>query len=485
MSNLPPSLSLPASLPAPELIAEEIKRRARNRWATYFPDEGPLRRELYSKHIQFFDAGALYRERCFMAGNRVGKTEGGSYETVCHLTGRYPDWWKGKRFNHPTRGWAAGDTGKTVREIIQMSLLGPWHDKGTGMIPGELLAHVTPKAGVPEAADVIYVKHALGGLSAVTLKSYDQRREAFQGTSLDFIWLDEECPLDIYTECLLRTMTTEGVLYLTFTPLAGLSEVVLSFMPGGDPEAANREGGTKYLVMCTWDEVPHLTEKAKAELWASIPEYQRAARSKGVPALGSGAIYPVAESDIVIPRMEIPAHWKRGYGLDVGWNRTACVWAAQNPDSGQVVLYDEHYMGKEEPAIHAAAIRGRGAWIPGVIDPAARGRSQIDGQQFLQKLLEQGLLVTPADNAVEAGIYQCWLLISGGMLKVCEHLANWRQEYRLYRRDEKGHVVKANDHLMDATRYLILSGRERMITEPAPPPSSRPPRVHGKHSWMA
>lgn len=419
-----------------------------------------------------------------MAGNRTGKTEAGAYEATCHLTGRYPANWKGKRFTKPTKGWAAGDTSKTTREIIQEKLLGPINELGTGMIPGDLIVRKTMKQGIPEAVDTVYVRHISGGISTLVLKSYEQKRTSFQGTEQDWIWLDEECDEAIYVECLLRTMTTDGIVFLTFTPLQGLSEVVLSFMPGGDPEACNQAGQSKHLTMCTWDDAPHLTKAAKDELWNSIPAYQRDARSKGTPSLGSGAIYPVAESDIVIPRMEIPAHWKRGYGLDVGWNRTACIWGAHNPDSGQLVLYDEHYMGKEEPAIHAAAIRARGAWIPGVIDPAARGRSQTDGQQFLQKLRDQGLLVEPADNAVEAGIYQSWQLISGGMLKVFEHLSNWRQEYRLYRRDEKGHIVKSNDHLMDATRYLVLSGRERMITEPAPPQGAKRPRAHGPHSWM-
>lgn len=420
-----------------------------------------------------------------MAGNRTGKTESGAYETTCHLTGRYPEWWPGKRFSRPTHGWAAGDTSKTTRDIIQLKLYGPMESPGTGMIPGELIKHRTLKPGTPEAIDTIYVKHVTGGTSTLVLKSYDQKRTAFQGNEEDHIWLDEEPDLDIYTECLLRTMTTGGIVLLTFTPLSGLSEVVLSFMPGGDPEASAGTG--KHLTMCTWDQVPHLTDQAKAELWAAIPPYQREARSKGVPSLGSGAIYPIAESDVVIPRFEIPKHWKRGYGLDVGWNRTAGIWGAQNPETGMIVLNDEHYQGREEPAIHAAAIKARGAWIPGVIDPAAKGRSQVDGAQLIVKLREQGLDVEPAQNAVEAGIYEVWMLLSGGMLKVFEHLNNWRQEYRLYRRDEKGHIVKANDHLMDSTRYLIVSGRDRMKTKPADLPPADPFGGYGGGgvgSWM-
>jgi phage terminase large subunit-like protein len=167
-----------------------------------------------------------------------GKTVVGAYETVCHATGRYPPWWKGKRFAQPTRGWVAGDTAKTVRDIGQRELLGSPQQFGTGMIPGEDIIRATPKAGVPDAIDTIYVKHydssgEQDGVSEIGLKSYDQGRIAFQGTEQDYIWLDEECPMEVYIECLMRTMTTGGIIYLTFTPLRGITEVVLLFMPGG------------------------------------------------------------------------------------------------------------------------------------------------------------------------------------------------------------------------------------------------------------
>jgi phage terminase large subunit-like protein len=190
--------------------------------------------------MQFFAAGAVHRERCFMAANRVGKTEGcGAYESTLHLTGNYPAWWAGKRFQRPIRGWAAGDTNKTVREILQEKLLGPPGYHGTGMIPGDLLAHTSSKQGVADSVDTIYVRHTAGGLSRLALKSYQEGRESFQGSEQDLIWLDEEPPEAIYTECLLRTMTTEGVVMVTFTPLSGLSAVVLSFLPDGQPPAAS------------------------------------------------------------------------------------------------------------------------------------------------------------------------------------------------------------------------------------------------------
>jgi phage terminase large subunit-like protein len=168
-----------------------------------------------------------------MAANRIGKTEAGAYETALHLTGLYPDWWTGKRFGRPIKAWACTETNKTVRDICQEKLLGPVNAQGQGMIPGDLIVHRTTKPGIAESVDTIYVRHTTGGISAVTLKSYQEGRESFVGAAIDFIHLDEEPDLPLYTEALVRTMTCDGMLILTMTPLLGISEVVLAYLPNG------------------------------------------------------------------------------------------------------------------------------------------------------------------------------------------------------------------------------------------------------------
>ena len=447
------------------LLGEELRRRVRvRRILTYYPDDGPFRRELYPKHMEFFEAGRDHKERLMLAANRIGKTEGcGGYEVALHLTGRYPDWWCGKRFDGPIRAWVAGKTNETTRDIIQRKLLGDVSFEGTkkrldgtGLIWGDSISDIRWKQGVNNLVDSVTVRHISGGNSTLGIKSYEQGRGSFEGTEQHVIWLDEEPPLDVYTECLVRTMTTQGLVLCTFTPLEGMSEVVLHFLPGGkldDAETSNRK-----VVMATWDDVPHLSERDKAMLWESIPPYQRDARSKGIPQLGSGAIYPVAESDFVVAPFEIPVWWPRVYGLDVGWNRTAAVWGAWDRDDDVLYVYSEHYRGQAEPVIHAESIRSRGQWIPGVIDPASRGRGQKDGEQLLRSYLDLGLDILPAVNAVESGIHKVWMRMSTGRLKVFSSCQSWLQEYRLYRRDEDGNIVKENDHLMDATRYLVMSG---------------------------
>lgn len=245
---------------------------------------------------------------------------------------------------------------------------------------------------------------------------------------------------------------------------------------------------SRAVVSATWDDAPHLSAEARADLWRSIPPYQRDARSKGIPQLGSGAIYPIAEEDVVVPPFDIPVHWRRGYALDVGWNRTAAVWGAEDRESGVIYLYSEHYRSEAEPVVHVGAINTRGAWIPGVIDPAAKGRSQRDGIALLETYRGLGLDLEAADHAVEAGIYATWTLLSAQKLRVFASLGHWLSEYRLYRRDEKGVIVKANDHLMDATRYLVMSGRDRMKPKPADKPAKRFDQYGGAEAggtgWM-
>lgn len=220
------------------------------------------------------------------------------------------------------------------------------------------------------------------------------------------------------------------------------------------------------MVQIGWDDVPHLDEDAKRELLASIPAHQRDARAKGVPMLGAGAIYQVPEDRFVCDPFAIPAWWPKAYGMDVGWNRTAAVWGAWDRESDTVYLWSEHYVGQAPPQVHADAIKGRAAWIPGAIDPASAGSGQIDGRKLIEQYRDLELNLFPAANAVEAGILAVQRRLESGRLKVFRTLGNWLGEYRLYRRDENGKVVKEMDHLMDATRYLIMTGMSLATVAP-------------------
>lgn len=221
-----------------DLLEERERVLATTKLYQLYPATGPLRRELYPKHLQFFRLGATVQERCFMAANRVGKTWGaGGYETALHLTGQYPDWWEGRRFDHPVDAWVAGDTSQTTRDIVQHALLGIGNvgsggALGTGLIPEDcIIGQPTAARGITGAIDSAAIRHKSGGTSTLGFKSYDQGRAKFQGTAKHVIWLDEEPPIDVYSECMMRLMTTDGLMLCTFTPLQGLSDVALMFLP--------------------------------------------------------------------------------------------------------------------------------------------------------------------------------------------------------------------------------------------------------------
>lgn len=431
------------------------KHQKYNKFDGMFLATGEFSRDKYKKHMEFIEAGKSYRERLFMAGNRVGKSELGAYELTCHSTGRYPEWWNGKKFQRPVAAWVGGDTATTVRDILQKKLLGDIGDFGSGMLRKEDIVETKTRRNVPDAIETIRIKHVSGGVSTIVLKTYEQGRETWQGTEQDIIWLDEEPPMDVYSEALIRTMTTNGIVMLTFTPLRGLSDVVLSFMDTG---TSAKKSASKSVIIATWDDAPHLTEQAKEELLQTIPPNERKARSRGEPVIGSGLIYPFDLDTTLEKDFPIPKFWPRAFALDVGWNRTAALWGALDREQDVLHIFSEHYQGEQEPILHARAIKARGEWMKGVIDPASRGRSQIDGQKLFEIYQKEGLKLYIADNAVEAGIYEVWQRLQTGRLKIFKSCTNLLRELSLYHRDDKGKIAKTNDHLCDCLRYLCMSG---------------------------
>lgn len=222
---------------------------------------------------------------------------------------------------------------------------------------------------------------------------------------------------------------------------------------------------SRFLVGATWDDVPHLSDDAKAALWASIPPYQRDARSKGIPQLGAGAIYPLAESDIRVVDFPIPSHWPRGFGMDCGGGAkpTAVVWFARDPATQVRYIYAVYKRSAVEPSINAAAIRARGVWIPGTADAAALIMTEKDAEQLVSVYRRLGLDLQLPDKAVETGLQDVWELLSTGQLKVFASCVEWFAEFRMYRRDARGRIVKKNDHLMDSTRYFVRKPRWRVL----------------------
>ena len=196
----------------------------------------------YTKQREFHAAGATHGERLLIAGNQLGKSLAGSAEWAMHLTGRYPNWWTGAEFKRPVNLWAAGVTNEGTRDNPQRLLIGPPTQEsawGTGMIPKAALIRTHRAMGIANALDSATVSWGGGGdvqqgVSVLGFKSYEKGREKWQGPTLDGVWLDEECPPDIYTEALTRTNRGQRsqFLIMTFTPLQGMSTVVRMFLMG-------------------------------------------------------------------------------------------------------------------------------------------------------------------------------------------------------------------------------------------------------------
>lgn len=438
--------------------------------------------EPYPKQREFHHAGGTpgVAERLLVAGNQLGKTWSASMETAYHLTGIYPKWWTGARYRYPTSAWAASVTSQGTRDTVQRLLLGPPGAHGTGAIPKACIADVKKAVhGASDAVETIMVRHfALDdikrehsdGESRLTLKSYDQGRDRWMGDTLNFIWFDEEPPEDIYTEGTTRTHATGGLSYMTFTPLLGMSKVVKRFL-------IERAAGTHVTTM-TIDDALHYSPAERLRIIAKYPAHERDARARGIPTLGSGAIFPIDPELLKEPAISVPPHWPRICGMDFGWDHpTAAVWVAWDRDTDTVHVYDAYRRAEATPVIHAGAVRARGVWIPVAWPHDGLQHDKGSGIILADQYRAQGLNMlknrathapSPGQkegdggNGVEAGLMDLFDRMQTGRLKVAKHLNEWFEEVRMYHRED-GKVVKEADDLMDATRYAVMMLRKATV----------------------
>lgn len=469
--NLQPQLLTRAEKLALVALLEEKKhRREGNRLKLY---------RAYPKQEEFHAAGLTFRERLLMAGNQLGKTWSAGFETAMHLTGRYPDWWQGRVFEKPIAGWAAGVTSEVTRDSVQRVLCGRINAIGTGAIPRDAIKDKSMKRGVADAIDTLVIRHGGGGdiqagESLLGYKSYDQGREKFQAETLDWVWLDEEPEDDIYFESLTRTNATGGSLAMTFTPLKGMTGPVKRFMQEKPP-------GT-HITRMEIDDALHISAEQRAAIIASYPAHEREARTKGIPTLGSGRIFPVTDDSIKVPAFEIPRHWAQICGIDFGWDHpSAAVRLAWDRDTDVVYVTAAHRQKEQTPLMFAATVKPWGDWLPWAwphdglqhdkgSGQALRDQYEAQGLNMLQDKAthppvpnEKGELIEGSGgNGVEAGVIDMLDRMQSGRLKVFDHLGDWFDEFRMYHRKD-GKIVKLDDDLMSATRYAIMMKRFAIV----------------------
>jgi phage terminase large subunit-like protein len=442
LAQIPPD-KMPAMLARLEAIKHQ--RVVENQLASYKP---------YARQAAFHEAGALHRERLLIAANQSGKSLAGGMETAMHATGRYPDWWQGRRFDKPTVGWVAGTTNETTRDTVQRILVGRPGKPGTGSIPKDAILELVSARGTPDLLDSIKVRHVSGGLSVIGLKSYQRGRESFQGETLDYLWFDEEPPADIYSEGLTRTNVSGGPVWLTFTPLLGMSETVRRFLLEKSPDRS--------VTTMTLDDVAHYSAEEKAKIAASYAAHEREARTKGIPALGSGRIFPVPEETLAIEHRQFPSHWPRIGSMDFGWDHPfAAVELVWDRDTDTVYVSKTYRIRQATPVVHAAALKpwglrwawprdGRRETLEGAGEPLARQYRDLG-----LDLMYEHAQFTDGSVSLEAGLHDILIRMEAGRFKVFKHLNDWWDEFRLYHRRD-GKVVKEYDDLMSATRYGIM-----------------------------
>jgi phage terminase large subunit-like protein len=441
------------------LLEAQAKARQHNKLNLFAP---------YPKQEQFFEIGATKRERLLMAGNQLGKSEAGAFELACHLTGLYPQWWVGKRFDRPIRAWAGGVSGEMVRNVSQLKLCGTpgsEEDWGTGMIPKALLVGKSAGHGVADLLDGIKVRHVSGGVSTLNFKTYEQGRGKWQGATLDAIWWDEEPPMDIYSEGLAR-LTGDGCTWMTFTPLLGWSEVVSRFLRDDSPDARRDRGVVRMGIR----DAMHFTEEQKAQRLASYPAHEREARAEGTPLLGSGAVFEgVIESDISTSMLlsDTPKHWPLMWSIDFGISHPfAAVLLAWDRDTDCVYVLHTIKMQGQIPLAHADAMKRIAPNVPVAWPHDGNDREKGSGEPLAALYKAQGLRMLPTHAtfaaggySTEAGVADLLARMRSDRFKVGSHLRDWWDEFRIYHRKD-GLIVKVNDDLLSATRIGVMSIRK-------------------------
>lgn len=462
----------------------ELNRRAReNRLKYYAP---------YPKQRVFHDAGLTHRERLFRAGNQLGKTLSGGMEAAMHLTGRYPDWWRGRRFEKPQKAWMGSLSGEFTRDNQQAIVFGEGRNWGTGTIPSECLdlSSITMhRHGVADLIDFAAVRHESGGWSKLWLKNYGQDPIKWAGATLDWVWFDEEPPENLYVEGLSRTTATGGMVWLTFTPLLGASEVVQRFL--------NEDNPSRHDTNMTDDEAPHLTDEQREINRAGWPEHQREARSKGIPILGSGKVFPVTEASITIEPIPIPDHWVWIGALDFGFDHpTAAVKIAYDRDADIMYVVLTYRAKQKTPAEHAMVLRHWGPELPWCW-PHDGNNDTAAGANLASQYRAEGMKMLPTNakyppdpdgkesTSVEAGLTDLLTRMQTGRFKVFSTCTDWFEECRLYHRKD-GQVVKKKDDLMSATRYGGMSLRfaTSLVPQKMLDPRRRRRGHRGANRWM-
>lgn len=418
----------------------------------------------YARQAEFCNASLIptpHREILLTAGNQQGKTFCAAALTAMHATGKYPEWYAGRRFKKAPVIWCAGVTGEVVRDTIQRLLIGDVANPGTGLIPPGDVVETMPSRGVADLADTILVRHSSGQSTRIRLKYYEQGREKFQADTVDFIWLDEEPDEGIYMEALTRTNATNGYVVMTFTPLKGMSKVVKRFIRERSPD--------RCVINMTIDDALHITKESRDRIVNSYAKHEREARIYGKPIPGSGQIFPVSREDISCDPFDmnsVPFFWQELAAIDFAGSGedghpTAAVRILYNTQDDIIYVTNIYRRKGGTPMVHGAALKAWGK-LPFAWPHDGLQHDKGSGVPLKDLYRNEGLNMLSdnarfedGSNGVEAGIAIMLMRMESGRLKIFSHLHDLFEEISSYYRDE-GKIIKVDEDCICALRYAIM-----------------------------
>ena len=310
------------------------------------------------------------------------------------------------------------------------------------------------------------MRHASGDIATLGFKSYIQGREKFQAETLDFVWLDEEPPQDIYSEALTRTNATGGIVYTTFTPLQGMTEVVREFYPR--PTSPDR-----HLTQMVIEDAEHIAPQQRQRIINSYKPHERDARTRGVPQLGSGAVFSVPETSYAIGAFSIPRHWPGLIAIDLGFDHPfGAVMLRFDLDTDIAYATMTHRAEQQTVAQHAMVVKGWGRYPVAWPHDAAQ-HDRTSGETMAELYRQHGLDMLFEHATFEDGGYGLEASVAGvqdlletGRLKIFDHLSDLLEEMRLLHRKD-GRIVKLRDDLVSALRYGLMMRRFAAVRKDA------------------
>ena len=426
----------------------------------------------YPTQLAFFAAGSSgVHQRLVFGGNQTGKTLACAAEVAWHLTGQYPDFWRGKRFTKPIRAWAVGESVILVRDTLQRKLCGD-DEFGTGTIPLESFAKKPIMvAGGMQAVDTLFVTHetngVIDGVSSLTFKTFEMRRERLQSESVSLIWIDEKPDELVYSELFARTSATDGHLIVSYTPVgagggAGITYKFLS-EPSSD-RSSHRIAG---------EEAKHISAERREELAAGYSDAERETRLEGTPQLGTGPVFPLELLPGLIKSFDpdtLPLQTRWCVGIDFGFDHPfAAVLIAWDNYQDHVWVVNSFRMERSSAQYHVQRIFSmcNGLKIPVAYPHDGAQHDKGSGltlasqyKAFGANMMERHATNHGTNNySVEPALEEIRSMMYGGRLTIAGYNHELLDELRNYHRDKSFRVVKQRDDMVSAMRYAIMSRR--------------------------